>query len=321
MSRKFCSLLCVAMLVCAPLSSLAQAWPSKPVKVVLPGAPGSSADQITRMLAERLSKRWGQPVVLENKPGVATRLGAELVARAAPDGYTLLSTFASHSKMKLTYPDAPDPLKDFAPITRYAEAELAFIVRSDSPYKSFKELTAAAKASSKPLQYAHFGIGSSYHVFGLMMAREAGFKVLPVAYKGETQQMTDLLGGHIESSFNSVGNALPQIRTGKVRALAVIAPARSKPLPDVPTFAELGIPGMTNGGWFGFLAPVGTPQAIVDKVAADIKTILQDPAVAQAIRDLGVEPIGSSPREFSQLIERDVQQWTRTLAEFNFKIE
>lgn len=321
MTTKLWKLLCVATLACAPLPSLGQAWPAKPVKVVLPGAPGSSADQITRMLAERLSKRWGQPVVIENKPGVATRLGAEFVARSAPDGYTLLSTFASHSKMKLTYPDAPDPLKEFAPITRHGEAEVAFIVRSDSPYKSLKELAAGVKASNTPLRYAHFGNGSSYHVFGLLMGREAGFAVLPVAYKGEAPQMTDLIGGHVESSFNSVGNAAPQIQAGKVRALAVVAPERSKVLPDVPTFAELGIPGMTHGGWFGFLAPAGVPQAVVDKVAADIKAILQDPAVAKSMRDQGVEPIGSSPREFTQLIEQDVQQWTRMFAEFNLKTE
>ncbi|MBO9512543.1 MAG: tripartite tricarboxylate transporter substrate binding protein [Variovorax sp.] len=321
MNQKFRTLLCTAALACVPLLGSAQAWPSKTVKVVLPGAPGSSADQIARMLAERLSKKWGQAVVIENKPGVATRLGAEFVARSAPDGYTLLSTFASHSKMKLTYPDAPDPLKDFTPIARHGEAEVAFIVRDDSPYKSLKELTAGVKASNKPLRYAHFGNGSSYHVFGLMMGREAGFDVLPVAYKGETQQMTDLIGGHIESSFNSVGNALPQVQAGKVRALAVVAPARSKVLPDVPTFAELGVPGMTSGGWFGFLAPAGTPQALVDKIAADIHAILQDPVVAKAMRDQGVEPIGSSPRDFAQLIEQDVRQWTRLFAEFNLKVE
>lgn len=318
MTKKIWSLMCAAVVACAPLSALADAWPTKPVKIVLPGPPASSPDRVTRMIAERLSKQWGQPVLIDNKPGASTRVGSEIVARAAPDGYTLLSTFVTHTMAKLLYPDTPyDPVTDFVAITQYATPEVILAVRSDSPFKTLKELAEGVKASKKPLRYAHFGNGSSFHFYGLMVGRDGGFDVLPVPYKGEALQMTDLLGGHIESSFNSVGTALPHIRAGKARALGIIAPSRSKVLPDVPTFAELGIDGMGRGGWFGFLAPAGTPPAIVDKIARDIKVILQDPAVAKIMRDQGIEPVGSSPKEFASTITQEVQQWRKLMTEFN----
>ena len=263
MSKKILGLMCAAMVASFPLSSLAQAWPAKSVRIVLPGPPASSPDRITRVIAERLSKKWGQPVVVDNKPGASTRIGGEIVARAAPDGYTLLSTFVTHSTVKLLYPETPyDPVKDFVAITQYATPEVAILaVRSDSPYKSLQELAAGVKAE-KPAACAmrHFGNGSSFHVYGLIVGRETGIEVLPVPYKGEALQMNDLLGGHVESSFNSVGTALPHIRAGKIRPLGIITSERSKVLPDVPTFKEMGIKGMERGGWFGFLAPAGTPR-------------------------------------------------------------
>lgn len=320
MSKKIWALMCAAVVAGAPLPSLAQAWPTKPVKIVLPGPPASSPDRITRMIAERLSKKWGQPVLIDNKPGASTRVGGEIVARSAPDGYTLLSTFVTHSTVKLLYPETPyDPVTDFVAITQYATPESILAVRSDSPYKTFQELVAGVKASKKPLHYFHFGNGSSFHVYGLIVGREAGIPVLPVPYKGEALQMNDLLGGHVEASFNSVGTALPHIRAGKVRPLGIITSARSKVLPDVPTFNELGIKGMERGGWFGFLAPAGTPQPIVEKVARDVKEILDDPEVARIMRDQGIEPVGSTPQEFGSTIRNEVEQWGKLLVEFNVK--
>jgi tripartite-type tricarboxylate transporter receptor subunit TctC len=322
MSKKFWSFLCAAVMACATPLSMADTWPGKQVRIVQSGSPGSSPDRITRVIAERLTKLWGQQIVIENKPGAALRLAAEYVARSAPDGYTLLSTSGTHSKAKMLYADTSfDPVKDFAPITEYATPEVVLVVRSDSPYKSFQDLVAGVKAANKPLRYAHVGNGSSFHVYGLMMGRAKGFEVLPVPYKGEALQMTDLLGDHIESSFNSVGTALPHIQAGKVRALGMVARARSKVLPDVPTFAEFGIQDMNDGGWFGFLAPAGTPQAVVEKIAADIRTIVQDPAVAKLMRDQGIEPVGSAPRDFARSIDQEVAQWAKLFAEFNVKAD
>ena len=320
MSKKIWGLMCAALVAGAPLSSLAQAWPTKPVRIVLPGPPASSPDRITRVIGERLSKKWGQPVVVDNKPGASTRIGGEIVARSAPDGYTLLSTFVTHSTVKLLYPETPyDPVRDFAAITQYATPESILAVRSDSPYKSLQELAAGIKAEKRPLRYAHFGNGSSFHVYGLIVGREMGIDVLPVPYKGEALQMNDLLGGHVESSFNSVGTALPHIRAGKVRPLGIITSERSKVLPDVPTFKELGIKGMERGGWFGFLAPAGTPKPIVDKIYRDVKEILADPEIAKSMRDQGIEPVGSTPEEFGQTIRGEVEQWGKLLTEFNVK--
>ena len=191
------------------------------------------------------------------------------------------------------------------------------LVRSDSPYRSLKELAAGYKASRKPMQYGHFGNGSSFHFYGLVVGRNAGIPVVPVPYKGEALHLVDLLGGHLEVSFNSVGTALPHLRSGKLRALAIVAPGRSQVLPDVPTFAELNYEGMERGGWFGFLAPAGTPNAIVEKVSRDIQAIVKEPAMAKLMRDQGIEPVGSSPRDFERAIPVEVQQWQKLMKEFN----
>jgi len=305
-----------------PLCAHSQEWPAKPVKVIIPSAPGSSPDRLTRLIADRLSKQWNQPVVVENRPGASTRIGAGEVARAAPDGYTLLSTFGTHTMAKLLKPDTPyDPVTDFTAITQYAVPEVVMLVRSDSPYRTLKELAAGYKSSGQPMRYGHFGNGSSFHFYGLIVGRQAGIEVVPIAYKGEALHLNDLLGGHLDVSFNSVGTALPHIQAGKLRALANVAPARSKVLPDVPTFGELGYEGMERGGWFGFLAPAGTPPAVVDKVARDITTIVNDPAMVKLMRDQGIEPVGSTPREFARAIPIEVQQWQKLMVEFKVQGE
>ncbi|MBA2961005.1 MULTISPECIES: Bug family tripartite tricarboxylate transporter substrate binding protein [Ramlibacter] len=321
-STRRCLLVAGAALGSMPLRALAQEWPARAVKIVIPSAPGSSPDRFTRLIAERLSKQWNQAVVVENRPGASTRIGAGEVARAAPDGYTLLSTFGTHTMAKLLNPDTPyDPVTDFAAITQYAVPEVVMLVRSDSPYQTLKDLAAGYKSSGRPMRYGHFGNGSSFHFYGLVVGRIAGIEVVPVAYKGEALHLNDLLGGHLDVSFNSVGTALPHIRSGKLRALANVAPGRSKVLPDVPTFAELGYEGMERGGWFGFLAPAGTPAGLVDKVSKDIIAIVNDPAMARLMRDQGIEPVGSTPREFSRAIPVEVQQWQRLMTEFKVKGE
>jgi tripartite-type tricarboxylate transporter receptor subunit TctC len=219
---------------------------------------------------------------------------------------------------KLLNPDTPyDPVTDFAAITQYATPEVVMLVRSDSPYRSLSDLAAGYKTTGKPMQYGHFGNGSSFHFYGLVVGRNAGIEVVPVPYKGEALHLADLLGGHLDVSFNSVGTALPHIRSGKVRALAIVAPARSKVLPDVPTFTELGYEGMERGGWFGFLAPAGTPPSVVEKVARDIRAIVTEPSMTKLMRDQGIEPVASSPKEFEKAIPLEVQQWRKLMKEFN----
>ncbi len=311
-------LLGIAAMSLLPIAGHAQEWPTKPVRIILPSAPASSPDRLTRLIAERLSKQWGQPVIVDNRPGASTRIGAQEVARAAPDGYTLLSTFGTHTMAKLMNPDTPyDPVTDFAAITQYATPEVVMLVRSDSPYRSLSDLSAGYKTSGKPMQYGHFGNGSSFHFYGLVVGRNAGIEVVPVPYKGEALHLADLLGGHLEVSFNSVGTALPHIRSGKVRALAIVAPGRSKVLPDVPTFTELSYEGMERGGWFGFMAPAGTPPSVVEKVSRDIRAIIAEPSMTKLMRDQGIEPVTSSPKEFEKAIPLEVQQWRKLMKEFN----
>ena len=215
-------------------------------------------------------------------------------------------------------PDTPyDPVTDFAAITQYATPEVVMLIRSDSPYRSLSDLAAGYKSTAKPMQYGHFGNGSSFHFYGLVVGRNAGIEVVPVPYKGEALHLADLLGGHLDVSFNSVGTALPHIRSGKVRALAIVAPGRSKVLPDVPTFTEQGYEGMERGGWFGFMAPAGTPPLVVEKVSRDIRAIVAEPSMTKLMRDQGIEPVTSSPKEFEKAIPLEVQQWRKLMKEFN----
>ncbi|MDX3908082.1 MAG: tripartite tricarboxylate transporter substrate binding protein [Pigmentiphaga sp.] len=299
----------------------AQSWPQKPVRVVLPGPPGSSPDRITRLLAEHLNKKWNQPVVVENRPGGTTRIGAEIVARAAPDGYTLLSTFVSHGMVKLLYPETPyDPITDFAPVAQLVDTEAALVVRSDSPYKTLGQLVEGVKKRGRPLEIGNFGNGSSFHFYSLILGQGTGVNVLPVPYKGEALSLTDMMGGHVEASFNSVGTALPHIRDGRVRALAVMAPQRSRVLPDVPTFIELGLPRLRAGGWFGVLAPAGTPQPVIDKIRTDIQAILREPEVTKWLRDQGLEPTFESSEAFGQSMKREAVEWQKLIKEFKVSV-
>ncbi|MCK9511769.1 MAG: tripartite tricarboxylate transporter substrate binding protein [Pigmentiphaga sp.] len=296
-------------------------WPEKPVRVVLPGPPGSSPDRITRLLADRLSQQWGQPVVVENRPGGTTRIGAGMVATAAPDGYTLLSTFSSHGVAKLLHPQTPyDPITDFAPVVKMAAPEVILVVRSDSPYQTLEQLVEDVKQRERPLEVGNFGVGSGFHFNSLILGKETGIDILPVPFKGEALSLADMLGGHVESSFNSVGTALPHIREGRVRALGLVAPQRSKVLPDVPTFVELGVPGLREASWFGILAPAGTPQPVIDKVHADVQAILAEPEVTKWLRDQGLEPVFESPEAFGQSLAREVEVSGQLVREFNVTV-
>ena len=301
-----------------PAFAHAQAWPTKPVKFVMPSPPASSPDRTTRYLAEKLSQKWGVPVVVENKPGATAMIGTEYVARQPADGYTLLSTFTSFVQAPILFPNPPyDPEKDFAPVTQTMTAEVILEVRADSPYKTFAELIAGAKAGN--LSYGSFGSGSSFHIYGETVKRATGVNMTHIPYKGEALILTDLLGGQISVGFNSIGTALPQIRAGKIRPLAVAAAVRSKALPDVPTFPELGIAKLNGGAWFGIFAPAGTPKPVVEKISADINFYLNTPEMQKWLRDQGLEPTGMTPDQFTQFIRNDLAKWRQMITELGIK--
>ena len=285
----------------------------------MPSPPASSPDRYTRLLAEKLSQKWGVPVVVENKPGATAMIGTEFVSKQPADGYTLLSTFTSFVQAPILFPNAPyDPEKDFAPVTQTMLAEVIMEVHADSPYKTLADVIAAAKAGTR-LSYGSFGNGSSFHIYGETVKRTMGVEMTHVPYKGEALILNDLLGGQINVGFNSIGTALPQIKAGKVRPLAIVSASRSRALPDVPTFPELGVPKLNGGAWFGIFAPAGTPKAVVEKISADINFFLNQPDMQKWLRDQGLEPTGMTPDQFTQFIKADLAKWRQLITELGIK--
>ena len=307
------------------LAQTANAWPTKPVKIIMPSLPAGSPDRVTRMVAEKLAIRWGQPVTVEYKPGATTVIGTDFVARSPADGYTLLSTFTSLVQAPALLPKVPwDPERDFTPIVQFIRSEVVLLVRSDSPYKSITEFiqgAKTAKASGAPLNYASFGNASSFHIYGETLKRGAGIDLTHIPYKGEAASMVDLMGGQVVSSFNSIGTAMPHIKSGRVRALALVGAVRSKVLPEVPTFGEAGVAKMDTSGWFGMLAPAGTPRSIVDKIAADTAQILALPEVMEALRGQGLEPTGLGPDAFGRFLREDLMRWKTLIQEVGVKAD
>jgi len=305
------------------LAQTASAWPTKPVKIIMPSLPAGSPDRVTRMVAEKLAIRWGQPVTVEYKPGATTVIGTDFVARSPPDGYTLLSTFTSLVQAPALLPKVPwDPERDFTPIVQFIRSEVVLLVRSDSPYKSITEFiqgAKAAKANGAPLNYASFGNASSFHIYGETLKRGAGIDLTHIPYKGESASIVDLMGGQVVSSFNSIGTAMPHIKSGRVRALALVGSVRSKVLPEVPTFGEAGVAKLDTSGWFGMLAPAGTPRSIVDKIAADTSQILALPEIAEALRGQGLEPTGLGPDAFARFLREDLMRWKNLIQEVGIK--
>ena len=300
-------------------------WPTKPVKIIMPSLPAGSPDRVTRMVAEKLSVRWGQPVVVEYKPGATTVIGTDFVARAPADGYTLLSTFTSLVQAPALLPKVPwDAERDFTPIVQLIRSEVILLVRSESPYKTLGEFIAGAKtakANGAPLNYASFGNASSFHIYGEALKRGAGIDLTHIPYKGESASIVDLIGGQVVSSFNSIGTAMPHIKSGRVRPLALVGSVRSKVLPEVPTFGEAGVAKLDTSGWFGMLAPAGTPRSIVDKIANDTAQILALPEVTETLRGQGLEPTGLGPDAFARFLHEDLLRWKSLTQELGIKAD
>lgn len=301
----------------------ADAFPNKPVTFVLPGPAGGGPDQVVRLLSEILSTRWGVPVVVENKPGATGMIGADAVARSEATGYKLLFTFTALVQAPAVFVKVPYDLeRDFAPLTQVANAPVFLAVRADSPIRSVSDYVAAGKRTGKPVSYGSFGIGSSYHIYGEALQRAQGLSLLHIPYKGEALALSDLLGGQIDSTFVSVGTGAPQVRAGKIRPLAVVAKTRSAALPDVPTFAEAGVQGVDAVGWFGALAPAGTPPAVVAKLAADINAAVKTPALLARLRELGFDPVTDShPEAFQQFLRSEAARWRKLIADAGVKPE
>jgi tripartite-type tricarboxylate transporter receptor subunit TctC len=316
------------MCVCAalsmvPASSIAQAYPTKPIRLVIPYAAGGAAGTVGRLLADRMAASMGQAVVIDHRPGGGTLIGNDLVAKAAPDGYTLvMGTITSHAMITSLSTRVPyDPEKDFAPISLIASLPFVLLVHPSVPAKSVSELVALAKSKPDALTFGSAGPATSNHLAGELFKVRAGIGLMHVPYKGSAPALADLLGGQISMMFDLSPTALPQIAAGKVRALAVTSAKRSAVAPDLPTMAEAGIPGVEVVSWFGILAPAGTPPAIIRTLNAEIVKAMQSPEVQASMGKLGADAITSTPQEFAAYIAAERAKWADVVRRAGIKPE
>ena len=305
-------LLAVFGLVAAS-AAFAQAWPARPVRIVVGFAPGSATDILARVMAERFTRTLGQPFVVENKPGAGGSVGAEQVKNAAPDGYTLVAAGSGPFGINpAIYSKLPyDPLRDFELIGNIVLTPQALVVGVQTRYMTLKDLVAAAKAKPGEIAYASLGSGSTSHLTMEAFLAAAGLKLNHVPFKGSSDAHTQILGGNVPTMFDTVPGVLSQVKNGKLRVLGVAIPQRSPYLPEVPTIAEQGYAGFESVGWIGLAAPAKTPGVILDRLNAEIRAMLQDPAVKARIDQLAFTPVGDSRQEFTAFVRSEISKWSK----------
>jgi tripartite-type tricarboxylate transporter receptor subunit TctC len=310
MKRYFSAILGLAMVV-ATSQAFGQAWPAKPIKWIVPFAPGGTTDILARTIGEKLSVALGQPVIVENKPGAGGGLGADFVAKAAPDGYTILGgTISTNAINASLYKDLPyDPVKDFVPITLIARVPNMLVVNNDVPAKNVAELIALMKKNPGKYTFASSGNGTSQHLSGELFKGIAGVDMQHIPYKGSPPALQDVMGGAVTMTFDNITTAWPLAKGGKLRALGVTTAKRSPAAPDVPTLAEAGLVGYEIGSWQGVFAPAGTPPDIVKRLNTEIVKIINLPEVKEKLLVLGAEPVGNSSEEFTVFVKAEVVKW------------
>ena len=302
-------------------SALAQEWPVKTIRWIVPFPPGGAMDVIARALAEKSSKTLGQPIVIENKPGAGGNIGAELVARSDADGYTMLITSIGMATNKYLYPKLPyDPVKDFSPISLVAVVPNVLVTNATQPnVKTVSDVIANAKAHPGQLTYASAGNGTSIHLAGEVFTSMAKVEMQHIPYKGSGPAVSDLLGGQVNYMFDSITSAKPHIASGKLRAIGLTTTKRSKSLPGVPTIAESGLPGYDVTPWFAVFMTANTPKPIIKKLNASLVASLASPEIKEKFEAIGAEPIGSSPEELAVYLNKEMERWGRVIATNNIK--
>ena len=309
--------------VCAAQPAVAQPFPSKPARLVVPFPAGGPLDAVGRLLAQQLSERWGQSVVVENKPGAGGNIGADFVAKAAPDGYTVvMGALSTHAVNPSLYAKMPyDAQKDFTPITRVAVTPNVLVVNPSLPVNSVKELIAYAKAHPGKLSFGSGSTGSAGHLAGELLKVDAGIDMVHVPYKGAAPAMQALLAGDTQLMFDNLANAMAQVKAGKLKALAVTTAERSKLAPDLPTMAEAGVPGFDISTWFGLFAPAGTPAQIVGKWNGDVTRILEAPDMRERLLAQGAEPAPDSPQDFARFVSNELAKYARIVKASGAKVD
>jgi tripartite-type tricarboxylate transporter receptor subunit TctC len=314
--------LCVAALVAAALAPLpaaaqaASAYPAKPIHVIVPSPPGDGSDLMARAIGDKLTQAWGQPVIVDNRVGAGGRVGTELAAKAAPDGYTLIMGNAgSHGINAALYRDLPyDVERDFAPVTQVMRSPNVLVVNPALPAKDVRELVALYKANPGKYSYGSGGNGSSAHLSAELFKSMAGVDVVHIPYKGATPALTDVIGGQVAMFIGNLPPAIGHIRSGKVRALAVTTAQRSPLVPEIPTLAESGLPGYETVAWFGLFAPAGTPRDVVLRLRDEVARIVELPEIRERMATLGGEPVGNAPEAFAAIVHADIAKWKRVVA-------
>lgn len=309
-----------------PASRLAVAqdkWPTKTIRFVIPFPAGGTTDIIGRIIAAELHKAWDESVIADNRAGAGGNIGAEAVARAAPDGYTMLvCTVGTHAINESLYSKLNfEPRKDFAPVTLFAMVPNVVVVHPSVKAESIQELIALLKANPGKINYASSGNGTSIHLSAELFKTMTGTEMVHIPYRGSAPAVTDLLAGTVSVMFDNLPSAMPHIKAGKLRALAVTSANRSPSLPDVPTVAEAGVPGYDASSWFGLVAPAGTPKAIVDKTQQAVAEALKLPDVREKLSAQGAEPVGNTPEEFAKFIEQETEKWGKVVRDSGAKVD
>jgi tripartite-type tricarboxylate transporter receptor subunit TctC len=325
--RRFAALIAAALL-CASLPAQAQTWPTKPVRIVVPFPPGGTTDIVARSLGAELQRMWQHAVVIENRPGAGGNIGADLVAKSAPDGYTLLmGTVGTHAINAALFAQSGtkmpfDPVRDFVPITLAAGVPNVMVINPKLPVNTVAEFIAYAKARPGQLNMASSGNGTSIHLSGELFKTVTGIYMVHFPYRGSAPAVTDLIAGNMNVMFDNLPSALPHIKSGRLKALAVTSRTRSPALPDVPTIEEAaGLKGFDASSWFGLFAPAGTPRAIVDKIQSDVARALALPEVRERFIAQGADPGGNTPEQFAAFIRAETDKWTRVVKFSNAKVD
>lgn len=320
-TKLFAAIIAAGIFCVSPLSG-AQTFPSKPIRLIVPSASGGALDITARPLAQKLSERLGQQVVVDNRPGAAGIIGAEIVAKAPPDGHTIIMVSNNFTTNPALYSKLPyDPLKDFAPLSQVALLPLALIVHPSVPAHSVKELIAYAKSRPGRVFFSSTGNGGPGHFAGEIFKLMTGIDIVHVPYKGAGPAVADLVAGQVQMTIGDLLTAGPQIKAGKLRALAVSSSKRVEAWPDLPTIAEAGVPGYEASGWLGMFAPGGTPPEVVGKLHSEIVRALQTPEIRDRITGSGGEPVGNTPEQFADTIRIEIAKWAKVAKEANIRIE
>jgi tripartite-type tricarboxylate transporter receptor subunit TctC len=316
-----------AVIIAAGATPLAiaagEAYPSRPIRLVVPFPPGGPLDVVARAIGQKLTDAWGQPVIIDNRPGAGGNIGADLVAKGAPDGYTILEgALSTHAVNVSLYSKMPyDPIRDFAPITLVAVTPNVLVLNPSVPANSVQELIAYAKAHPGKLSFGSGSNGSAGHLAGEAFKTEAGVDMVHIPYKGGAPAMQALLAGDTQLMFDNLSNSTPQLKAGKIKALAVTTAKRSALAPELPTLAEAGLPGFDIYTWWGFMAPAGTPKEIITKWNAEVTRILVTPEMKAFFAQQGAEPAPTSPEEFSALIRREITKYAKIVKDSGAKVD